>query len=86
MRENSHHGAHPLRPETAPVLTVLRKRQLERTKHVRTVILVNDRFVLAMLDKRASLAVFPLFFLSLPCPPNALEHLLSEVPRKNDAR
>ena len=33
----------------------------------------------------ASLAVFP-FFLSLPCPPNALEHLLSEVPRKNDAR
>ena len=67
MRENSHHGAHPLRPEAAPVLTVLRKRQLERTKHVRTVILVNDRFVLAMLDKRASLAVFPLFsFPSLP--------------------
>ena len=47
-------------------------------------ILVSDRFVLAMIDMRTSLAVFP--FVSLPCPPNALEHLLSEVPRKNDAR
>ena len=46
-------------------------------------ILVSDRFVIAI-NMRTSLAVFP--FVSLPCPPNALEHLLSEVPRKNDAR
>ena len=52
-----------------------------------TVMMVRDRFVLrslAMLDMLASLAVF--LFSVPPCPCHALAHLLSEVPRKNDAR
>ena len=104
MEKHSHHGARPLRPEIAPKLTALRRRQLEklRTGARETVIMVLirfflklpqsshhkkeatlenktmksdsfvcDHFVLAMIDKRTSLAVFPLFF-SLPARPMRL--------------
>ena len=70
---------------TLPQCFVLRRRQLKSTQRVRIDILVSDRFVLERPDCRPAL-LFSLLFFSLPAPPNALVHLLSEVPRKNDAR